>query len=129
MTCPFCQPILPEKLLLETERSLAFYDGYPVSPGHTLVVPRRHVASFFDLTPEELDDLRACVFRVKALLDARHNSDGYNLGVNVGESAGQSVFHVHVHVIPRYCGDTPAPRGGVRGVIPGKQGYSPDIGN
>lgn len=123
MTCPFCQTIPPEKMLFETEHFRAFLDGFPVSPGHTLLVPHRHVASFFELSPEERSDLQLCILRAKDLLDGQYHPDGYNIGVNVGEAAGQSVFHVHIHVIPRYSGDTPHPRGGVRGVIPGKQAY------
>jgi diadenosine tetraphosphate (Ap4A) HIT family hydrolase len=94
-----------------------------VTPGHLLVLPNRHVASYFDCTDEERRALWQMVEDAKRLLDLRHVPDGYNLGVNVGEAAGQSVFHVHVHVIPRYAGDTADPWGGVRGVIPAKQSY------
>lgn len=103
--------------------SLAFFDGFPVSPGHTLIIPRRHVASFFDLTDEEVADMLALARRVQTILDKRFHPDGYNLGVNVGLAAGQSVLHVHMHLIPRYAGDVSDPKGGVRGVIPAKQKY------
>ena len=103
--------------------SLSFFDGFPVSPGHALIIPRRHVASFFDLTQEERQDMFNMVDEVKRILDDRFHPDGYNIGVNIGEAAGQSIFHVHLHLIPRYSGDVPNPRGGVRGVIPHKQSY------
>jgi len=103
--------------------SLAFFDGFPVSPGHTLIIPRRHVASFFDLTDEEVADMLALARQVQTILDNRFHPDGYNLGVNIGLAAGQTVFHVHMHLIPRYAGDVSDPKGGVRGVIPAKQKY------
>ena len=103
--------------------SLSFFDGFPVSPGHALIIPRRHVASFFDLTQDERQDMFNMVDDVKRILDDRFHPDGYNIGVNIGEAAGQSIFHVHLHLIPRYSGDVPNPRGGVRGVIPHKQSY------
>jgi diadenosine tetraphosphate (Ap4A) HIT family hydrolase len=112
-----------KEVIASSELSLAFYDGFPVSPGHALVIPRRHVASFFDLTEDEVADMMALVRKVKLLVDARFRPDGYNIGINVGEAAGQSVFHVHMHLIPRYAGDVPDPKGGVRGVIPEKQKY------
>jgi diadenosine tetraphosphate (Ap4A) HIT family hydrolase len=121
--CAFCRVESTREIIASSELSLAFFDGFPVSPGHALVIPRRHVASFFDLTDEEVADLMALTHRVKALVDARFHPDGYNIGINVGEMAGQSVFHVHLHLIPRYAGDVPDPKGGVRGVIPGKQRY------
>ncbi len=88
-----------------------------------LIIPKRHVASFFDLTKEEQQDMLLLADRVKSIIDEKFHPDGYNIGVNVGEAAGQSVFHVHMHLIPRYKGDVSNPRGGVRGVIPSKQNY------
>ena len=102
---------------------LLFFDGFPVSPGHALIIPKRHVASFFDLTKEEQLDLLKLADEVKIIVEERYHPDGYNVGINVGEAAGQSVFHVHMHLIPRYHGDVSNPRGGVRGVIPTKQNY------
>lgn len=121
--CVFCHAETIKEVIASSELSLAFYDGFPVSPGHALVIPRRHVASFFDLTEDEVADMMALVRKVKLLVDARFRPDGYNIGINVGEAAGQSVFHVHMHLIPRYAGDVPDPKGGVRGVIPEKQKY------
>ena len=121
--CVFCHAETMKEVIASSKLSLAFYDGFPVSPGHALVIPRRHVASFFDLTEDEVADMMALVRKVKLLVDARFRPDGYNIGINVGEAAGQSVFHVHMHLIPRYAGDVPDPKGGVRGVIPEKQKY------
>lgn len=118
--CPFCQP--PD-VLLENDRATVVRDTHPASPGHLLIVPRRHVADWFDTTPGERHAMFDLADMAKAKLDAELHPDGYNLGINVGEAAGQTVFHVHLHLIPRYRGDVPAPRGGVRGVIPDKLDY------
>jgi len=102
---------------------VAIRDGYPVTEGHTLVIPRRHVADWFEADPWEQAEIWRAVAEVKADLDATLHPDGYNVGFNAGEAAGQTVMHLHVHVIPRYQGDQHEPRGGVRGVIPEKQKY------
>lgn len=123
MNCPFCK-LSPEiEVLCETAEAVAFFDAYPVSKGHTLVIPKRHVASYFDLSISEQQALWLLVNRCREMLTERFHPDGFNVGINVGEDAGQSVFHVHIHLIPRYHGDVANPKGGVRGVIPGKQGY------
>lgn len=109
--------------MLSSELAVAFFDGYPVNPGHVLVIPRRHEANFFDLTEEERIDIFRLVDKVRELIAERYTPDGFNVGVNVGAAAGQTIFHAHVHLIPRYKGDVPQPRGGVRGVIPEKQQY------
>lgn len=121
--CPFCRVESEREIIASSALSLAFFDGFPVSPGHALIIPRRHVASFFELTKEEKQDLLSLMDNVKCIIDEKYHPDGYNIGVNVGEAAGQSVLHVHMHLIPRYKGDVPNPRGGVRGVIPSKQNY------
>lgn len=121
--CPFCKVEAEREILASTSLSIAFFDSFPVSPGHALVVPRRHVASFFDLTDDEKQDILKLAGQVKKIIDNECHPDGYNIGINVGEAAGQSIFHVHMHIIPRYKGDVPNPRGGVRGVIPSKQNY------
>ena len=95
----------------------------PVSPGHVLIVPRRHVAGFFDLTAEEQAGLWTLLPLVKRAIDADYRPAAYNIGVNVGVAAGQTVAHVHVHLIPRYPGDVPDPRGGVRWVLPARAAY------
>lgn len=125
-SCPFCN-LLAEppsaRLISFNEQAFAIYDKYPVLPGHALVIPIRHVANYFDLTPAERAGCWELVETVKARLEEKHQPDGYNLGVNVGPAAGQTVWHVHIHVIPRYKGDVEDPRGGVRHVIPGKGPY------
>ena len=121
--CPFCHMSPKVEIISETDTCIAFFDGYPVSPGHTLIIPKRHVSSFFDLTDDECEAMNQMLFLVKQKLDERFHPDGYNIGINVGEHAGQSIFHCHMHLIPRYKGDVPNPKGGVRGVIPSKQSY------
>lgn len=118
--CIFCNR---EELILENELAWARYDKYPVSPGHLLIISRRHVQSIFDTTPEERQALSELMEEAKALLDKKYRPDGYNIGVNCGEAAGQTVMHLHIHLIPRYQGDIDNPRGGVRGVIPDKRIY------
>ena len=102
---------------------MAFKDGFPVNPGHALIVPRRHVADLFELTADEQAALWRLLPEVKQRLDARHSPAGYNVGVNVGAAAGQTVGHVHVHLIPRFAGDVEDPRGGVRWVVPARAAY------
>ena len=121
--CPFCKVESEREIIASSPLSVAFFDGFPVSPGHALIIPKRHVSSFFDLSQEERQDLLNLTYSVKQIVEERYHPDGYNIGVNVGEAAGQSIFHVHMHLIPRYQGDVPNPRGGVRGVIPAKQNY------
>ena len=122
--CPFCRFSRRVEVICETATCVAFYDGYPVSPGYALIIPKRHVANFFDLTNHEREAMNVVLQYVKQKVDERFHPDGYNVGINIGEAAGQSVFHCHMHVIPRYKGDVPTPKGGVRGVIPSKQSYS-----
>lgn len=118
--CIFCNP---EKVILENSLALAIYDGYPVSTGHMLIISKRHVSNFFDTTSEERQALNALLNEAKRWLDEKHHPDGYNIGINCGESAGQTIMHLHIHLIPRYKGDIDNPRGGVRGVIPEKRIY------
>jgi diadenosine tetraphosphate (Ap4A) HIT family hydrolase len=120
--CPFCNPSAGD-VIAENNLCYARYDSYPVSPGHLLIIPFRHVAGFFDATDEEQQALLSLIRDCRRLLDERFHPDGYNIGVNVGEAAGQTVMHLHVHLIPRYSGDVENPRGGVRGVIPEKRIY------
>jgi len=121
--CIFCAD--PRREIVETH-SLAFIrrDAYPVSPGHLLIIPRRHVASIFEATPEERAEIFGLVTRAKEIVERDHRPDGYNIGLNDGRAAGQSVMHVHLHVIPRYIGDVPEAKGGVRWVIPEKARYT-----
>ena len=120
--CPFCA--LPaERVLFRNAAAVAVRDAYPVTPGHTLVIPRRHVASFFDATPLEREAMLALLDVAKQQLQAEFGPAGYNIGINDGAAAGQTIGHLHMHLIPRYPGDRPDPRGGVRWVIPDKADY------
>ncbi|MGL4518986.1 MAG: HIT domain-containing protein [Phocaeicola sp.] len=121
--CPFCGLSKQAELLSETATAFAFYDGYPVSRGHTLIVPKKHVANYFDLTLHEQRALWLLVNRCKKIVEKRFQPDGFNVGINVDEAAGQTIFHAHIHLIPRYTGDVEEPKGGVRGIIPSKQSY------
>jgi diadenosine tetraphosphate (Ap4A) HIT family hydrolase len=119
--CLFCTD--PQGVSLNNELAYSARDSYAVSPGHTLVIPRRHVASFFELTSEEINACMALINEERKLLDEEFKPDGYNIGVNIGPAAGQSIWHVHIHIIPRYQGDVENPQGGVRHVIPRKGHY------
>ena len=121
--CPFCS--LPEQEIRDhSKHAIAILDRYPVSPGHTLIIPRSHVLSIFDLTPDVRDDLWRLVDIVRQQLCRTVDSpEGFNIGVNDGTVAGQTVSHAHIHIIPRYRGDVPDPRGGIRGVVPDHMNY------
>ncbi len=123
--CPFCDT---HGALLANTLAYVRADKYPVTAGHLLIIPLRHEADFFATTPDELAAIWDLVTEARELLDGRYHPDGYNLGINVGEAAGQTIAHAHLHLIPRYRGDMDNPRGGVRGVIPGKQQYEPEQG-
>jgi|TARA_B110000238_G_scaffold77077_1_gene84981 diadenosine tetraphosphate (Ap4A) HIT family hydrolase len=118
--CIFCRE---QTLIYETDLTYVTYDTYPASPGHALIITKRHVANYFDCTQQEVIELWQSVEKAKQLVDKDHSPDSYNIGINVGSVAGQSVPHIHIHLIPRYKGDVEDPRGGVRGVIPNKRKY------
>ena len=120
--CVFCN-LDPRKELNGNALAMTILDGFPVSPGHTLVIPRRHMETYFEVTPEERAALWELVEVTRERLEREYRPDGYNIGINVGRAAGQTVMHLHVHVIPRYTGDMADPRGGVRHVIPEKGKY------
>jgi len=113
----------PKDPVFENERCFGRWDDFPVSPGHVLVIPRRHIGAWFDANPEEQVALLEGVERAREAILRRHQPDGFNIGINVGAAAGQTIFHLHIHVIPRYAGDIPDPRGGVRNVIPSRGNY------
>jgi diadenosine tetraphosphate (Ap4A) HIT family hydrolase len=128
--CPFCT-LDPSRIIASNDHALAVFDDYPVTPGHALIIPIRHIASFFEATSEERTALFELVAEVrKLLLETRsphfscdkgkspHVPDGFNIGINDGTAAGQTVMHLHIHLIPRYAGDTSDPRGGVRWIMP-----------
>jgi diadenosine tetraphosphate (Ap4A) HIT family hydrolase len=120
--CPFCR-LDKNRIRMESEFAAAFLDGFPVAQGHTLVIPKRHVASLFELTEKEQAEVWKLVAVVRASLVAELQPDGFNVGLNDGTAAGQTVMHAHVHVIPRRYGDVADPRGGVRWIIPDKAAY------
>ena len=121
-SCLFCS-IPAGQVIIEQPLVWAVRDSYPVSKGHTLIVPRRHVVTFFETTEEERRAMMKLLDEVKAMLDREHKPDGYNIGINNGAAAGQTVMHVHMHLIPRYAGDRADPRGGVRWILPDKAAY------
>ena len=123
--CPFCDPH-PENLWFEDEYGRVIWDAFPLSKGHTLIVPKLHVASLFDLEPKVQTALWKLVAKARNRLAGDLQPDGFNVGLNDGEAAGQTVKHVHIHVIPRWIGDVPDPKGGVRWIIPEKARYWSD---
>ncbi len=116
MPCVFCE-LSKEEILFENDLAVAFFDSYPVSKGHTLVIPKRHCKTYFDLNNKEIGAIFDLSQKVKDYLDKKYKPDGYNIGFNVLEAGGQTVMHVHMHIIPRYLGDSPRPRGGIRKII------------
>lgn len=124
MTCPFCEIVQGEdKPYFENKLAMGFFDKYPVSEGHVLIIPKRHVKTYFETTLKEREAMDSLLRLAKRHLEGKFKPDGYNVGLNCGETAGQTVMHCHLHLIPRYAGDMKDPRGGVRGVIPEKQKY------
>ena len=123
--CPFCA--LPEdRIVDQNDLAVVIRDGFPVSPGHTLVIPKRHVGSFFELDQDEVLSMLALLKTAKVVIHEELKPDSYNIGINDGPQAGQTVPHVHMHLIPRYRGDVSDPRGGVRWLIPTKADYWTD---
>ena len=123
MDCIFCRLCTMQEPVMQNDLAYAVFDAMPVNPGHMLIIVKRHVQNFFELKPEEETAMMELLHKGKELLDEKYHPDGYNFGVNCGECAGQSVMHVHMHLIPRFKGDTESPLGGVRGVIPEKMIY------
>lgn len=111
------------ELIVETATMFSIYDKYPVSKGHSLIIPKRLVSNYFDLTLKEQTACWIVVNKVKAILQEKYNPDGFNIGINVDAAAGQTIWHSHIHIIPRYKGDIEHPRGGIRAVIPSKKEY------
>ncbi len=121
--CPLCAAIARMSPIDAAHLAVAIPDAFPVSPGHTLILPRRHVADWFDLGSEEQAAIVALAGRVRERITSDRHPDGWNLGVNVGEAGGQTIGHVHLHLIPRYLGDRSDPRGGVRWILPDRAVY------
>ena len=120
--CPFCD-LSSARIVTGDMQSVVIRDGFPVSAGHTLIIPRRHIGSFFEARKEERDSLLRLLDESKQALTQEFRPDGWNIGINDGPAAGQTVPHLHIHLIPRYAGDSADPRGGVRWVIPAKANY------
>jgi diadenosine tetraphosphate (Ap4A) HIT family hydrolase len=124
-TCPFCT-IAPEKIVAQNAHSFTVRDTLPVSPGHTLIVPKRHIASIFEATNDEVAALWDELKLARTQLLKEFSPDGFNIGINDGLAAGQTILHLHIHIIPRYNGDMPDPRGGIRWIFPDKAVYWKD---
>jgi diadenosine tetraphosphate (Ap4A) HIT family hydrolase len=122
--CRFCISRPGRRVMIEGKYGFAAWDRHPASPGHFLVIPYRHFSDYFDISDEEREELWRLVAEGKKMADEKYNPDGYNIGINVGRWAGQSIPHLHIHVIPRYRGDVENPKGGVRGVIPQNRLYT-----
>jgi diadenosine tetraphosphate (Ap4A) HIT family hydrolase len=120
--CPFCKPFADD-IVAKNELCYARWDRYPVSKGHLLLMPYRHTPDFFSLTPEEKRAMLDLIDVCREVIVENFKPDGYNIGMNIGTAAGQTIMHCHCHIIPRYVGDVDRPRGGVRGVVPGRRGY------
>ncbi|MFK7950025.1 MAG: HIT domain-containing protein [Saprospiraceae bacterium] len=121
--CVFCSPESERELITESATMYAILDKFPVSNGHTLIISKRHKNDYFALAEKEKMALQIMIERVKTILDKRYQPDGYNIGMNCGEAAGQTVSHFHCHIIPRYKGDMKNPKGGVRHCVEGKGFY------
>lgn len=127
--CVFCDFFTERsKVILETDHFFATRDNFPVNQGHTLIMPKRHCADIFSLNTTEWTDLPDAIRKVKSALDQEFHPDGYNIGANCGVSAGQTIFHAHIHIIPRYEGDVPDPRGGIRNFKKSIVSYDHHIG-
>lgn len=111
--CLFCK-YDKTQYIAENELAVAIFDHFPVNEGHALIIPKRHFADFFEATEEEVVKIYSLVHEVKQIIDNKYKPTGYNLGINIGEDAGQTVMHLHVHLIPRYKGDVENPKGGIR---------------
>ncbi len=126
MGCIFCDLSVTKKdeIVLENEHFFSIYDDNPISEGHSLIIPKEHVDSFFKLSPEQVNNMYELLGKMKNAVDERFNPDGYNIGINEGRDAGQTVSHLHIHLIPRYRGDVENPTGGVRHIFPEKADYT-----
>jgi len=118
--CLFCDKdnALEHRIFAENNLFYARWDNFPISPGHAEIVPRRHIVSLFDLSSKELTAFYELLSVAKRIIQGQYKPSAFNIGVNDGETAGQTIMHLHVHLIPRYTGDVPNPRGGVRNILP-----------
>jgi diadenosine tetraphosphate (Ap4A) HIT family hydrolase len=120
--CPFCKPFADD-IVAKNDLCYARWDRYPVAKGHLLVMPFSHAPDYFSLTPDEKKAMLDLIDDCLEVIIENFHPDGYNIGMNIGEAAGQTIKHCHCHIIPRYKGDVDRPRGGVRGVVSGRRGY------
>ncbi|MDB2613731.1 HIT family protein [Chlamydiales bacterium] len=123
MTCLFCEKAKESTHLKDFENSYAIFDEFPVSPGHVLLISKEHIPDWFSAAETIQQEFTKATNELKKTLDQKFHPQAYNIGLNCGRAAGQTLMHLHLHLIPRYEGDMENPRGGVRGVIPGKQNY------
>jgi diadenosine tetraphosphate (Ap4A) HIT family hydrolase len=120
--CPFCN-LDSSQIILSNTYAVVINDGFPISPGHSLIIPKRHIQSFFEATNEEHAAFLELLVKARELLHQKYKPDAFNIGINDGFAAGQTIMHLHIHLIPRYKGDMPDPRGGVRLIFPEKADY------
>jgi diadenosine tetraphosphate (Ap4A) HIT family hydrolase len=120
--CPFCR-IEQTSVFFQSESVVGIWDSYPLNPGHALLIPRRHIASWFEATVDEQSALTLAIQQAKVAIEKKYSPQGFTIGFNDQEAGGQTVLHLHVHVIPRYEGDVPDPRGGIRNIIPARSAY------
>ena len=123
MSCVFCERVASNTVVADNNLAAAFPDAFPISPGHTLIAPRRHEADFFNLSEIEQAAVWSLIDPVRHHIESTHHPDAYNIGINAGEAAGQTVPHAHLHVIPWYKGDVQDPRGGIRWIVPTRARY------
>lgn len=123
--CPFCQ-LDQNRTFFSAELVKGIWDSFPLNPGHALIIPHRHIARWFDATADEQTALASAIDRTRIAIEKQYSPQGYNIGFNDQEVAGQTVPHLHIHVIPRYEGDVPDPRGGIRNIIPARAAYWED---
>lgn len=129
MKCFFCdiQSDSGDRKIIETDLFFSRFDNFPITPGHSEIIPKKHIDSIFSLSNEELLEMHDLILKTKLIIDEKFHPDGYNIGINEGEASGQTIKHLHVHLIPRYIGDVENPRGGVRNIIPDKGDYSEEV--
>jgi diadenosine tetraphosphate (Ap4A) HIT family hydrolase len=120
--CPFCN-LAEDRIWVHNDSAIALLDNFPVSPGHTLVIPEDHIGTLMELPENDLNNIWALVAHGRKLLIEMYKPDGFNIGINEGTAAGQTIAHAHIHIIPRYNGDVPDPRGGIRWVVPQRAKY------
>lgn len=124
MNCPFCKPT-QLNIILENDLAYGFYDKYPVQRGHVLIIPKQHIETYFEASDQQIMAIHRLIREAKEMVNEEFSPDGYNIGVNIGNAGGQTVPHLHVHLIPRYKGDVEDPRGGIRHAVPNLVQYPP----